>query len=366
MKLHRLSLVALMTLLIFTGDSFAQEKMFGNGRLLRRIRDNFNGGRIKDAKSALTPKSGSNSKLKIPTPAKPSTNAPKFTNSGVRPPSRSKTPTLAAPKLAAPKLATPKPSATLVAPKIDSRINSRVESRNTPPIVESTRRESRVTRSGKKQTIGFGMVLESNGKNFVITQVYPKGNAKESGLKVGDKVIKAAGIELNSIEEFNQITDVLREGDQIEIEYRRGNKNDKSFIMLGEGPDLEEQTVQLIEPAVTSDSGKNKPGLSAPGSNFEFVPPQANRAPSIVSQPRRNYKPSQTYRPSQTQLLQPAAPQKSAGRVEYEKQLAQQRREIELLNAELRLLRQRATVPENTKLQGNSILQVPDLQGPGR
>lgn len=339
MKLHHVIVVAVLTTVVFAGDAIAQERMFGNGRFLRRVRDSFTGDRFKE-ESKPKPKAKESAKKTKPKSAKPTPAA--------KPKSKAKVPTPAKSKAPEDSSKSRYPDA-YKAPELED-----LESDITLDVPSNNARK--VTRSGPKQTTGFGMLLVSKGDKHVVTRVDPKGNAKKAGLRIGDEVFKAAGIKLQSMDEFNQITDVLREGDQIEVEYRRKGEKEMSLVMFG-APKFDTEDAETIEPAYVEDTSKKSPELTAPGSVLDFVPPQSRANQSNV---KRQLGSNRLLEPTQ-----PAVARKSLERLQYERALEQQRLEIEKLNEEIRRLRTEVPVVE-AKPVGNSILEIPDLNGPGR
>lgn len=348
MKLYQLMLVAVLVVTVFTGETIAQERMFGNGRFLRKLRDDLTGRRKE------TPQ------LKKPTSAKAPPKSPAKALAGKTPNSNVPTPATRAPK--APTPAPPNRNAwptnrnnvPTPARTVERKPNLKApDSYLTPGTAANATASApkEAKRSDKKQTLGFGMLLETKSDKLVVTRIDPKGNANKSGLKAGDQVFKAAGVKLNSMDEFNQITEVLRDGDQIEVEFSRRGKTNKELVMFGKGPDLDD--VETIEPAeVAQTNGSSR--SSKP--NYDFVPQSRNSgAPSVVAKPTNAYR-----APDQ----QRSATRSSAERIEFERALEQQRREIERLNAEMRRLRSQGPVVTQPAT-GNSVLQVPDLTGPG-
>lgn len=79
----------------------------------------------------------------------------------------------------------------------------------------------------------FGLVLNPNGEDIIVARVKPQGSAATAGLRVEDKVTSIGGAPVSSRAEFYEIARLLSLGDQIEIEFERAGKTEKSFIQFG-------------------------------------------------------------------------------------------------------------------------------------
>jgi len=330
MKLHHLIIVATVAIFVFPLESIAQERMFGNGRFLRRLRDDLTG-RSFQPKPAPKPayKKPKLANKKAPTPAvKPKAGAPTparrpagTVGSGVPTPASRTAPinsrTPRTPDLHAPTLAQPK---TKIPPSI-------VSADKLPPMP---------TKSAEKPTINFGMFLQTRNDKLVVTQIDPKGNASKSGVKRGDVIKGTGGIDLTNMQEFNEITEVLSQGDQLEFVIDRGGKEKEMLIMFGKLADRKNE----IAPAEPVDS---KP------LDFEL-----DRKP--VGQPVNSHNDNmrsviQTSRNQPTSQYQPSQ--------ENNNIIEQQRAEIERMRLEIERLRQSQGGSEST------TLKVPSLSGPG-
>jgi len=82
------------------------------------------------------------------------------------------------------------------------------------------------------------MMLQAKGNDqLVVSAIQRNGNAARSGLRVGDQVVSAGGGKLSSMEEFKQIAKTLGQGDQIEVEFVRNGKKQKSLLQFGVAPE---------------------------------------------------------------------------------------------------------------------------------
>lgn len=360
--MHVTRIIALAAIaIVFMGsdlgisDAFGQaknERLFGNGRFLRRVfgqePENDKANAAAKEKAQAKPKS----KGKEPTLATPNRDA-------VLKPSKQFEPTLATPP---------------------SRLNAGTSNSFTPrlkqqPEIGTTRSGERgpaeVTRSSREATIGFGMFVESKGDALVVSKLDPKGNAKEAGVKNGDVLVRGGGVDFQSVEEFNQISEILKDGDQLEFEVRRRGKDEKVLITFG--TPVDESTLAPEKPSVLAtpvrDTQTGSNGVNTKN-NYSFLPTNresTRRQPSSIdpiategnlrSVLGNDIKIPESRLPKPTNAQQPDTNQwRSAESIAQEKlrrQLEQQKQEIERLRQLL----------ENRKEEG-STFQIPELGGP--
>ena len=327
MKLHQGLMIVALTLTVMTGDLVAQgssgDRMFGNGRFLRRMKNEITGNSSKPDPKKKSPKKA-DAKSKAPTPATRKTNSPTpaaRTPNGLpaNRPSLTNRPTPAK-----------RPGANYRAPQLDGPIIK--------GVVEPATRDKApadVTRSARKPTFGFGMLLETRRDQLVVTQLDPKGNAVEAGIKRGDIVVEAGGIEMETMQEFNDVTDVLQEGDQIEFVLLRKGKKEKMLIMHGKAADATGSEDEAIEPADSS-------ALRTPSTRkYEFVPDPSdknmkhvNSMPSVMAPNRQAF---QSNKPAVQYQRRMAAPTSV---------VEQQRRQIQQMQLEIERLRRTNSGPD--------------------
>ena len=138
----------------------------------------------------------------------------------------------------APKQPTPAPKPNLAAQKGPTpAIRPSPQQRAQSPQQAKSDRPTAV-RSGVD---GFGMavVLDKN-ENLVVAQVAANGNAAEAGIRRGDVLVEAGGVELTSIEELEQIEKILGAGDQVELKVARNGRAAKVMLQHGQAPALED------------------------------------------------------------------------------------------------------------------------------
>lgn len=205
----------------------AQEKMFGNGRFLKRV---FND---------LVPQSAS-SKLPTPVPAvKKVKEQPKSQQpTPVRRPSLGTKPSLAnqavRPRTADPRSIQP-----------DRTEVNRAAVNRLPKSTAVADADGLPTRSSAKATLGFGMLVTTRNEKLYVAQLAPKGNAATAGVRIGDRLVAGGGIEFESLADYNGVGDILEDGDQLEFELERGGREKEMMIVYGKA--TEDQAAMMQE-----------------------------------------------------------------------------------------------------------------------
>jgi hypothetical protein len=288
-RFHSLIVVAAMTMIV-SGSVVADNPFdkFGRGRLLRKWRDELTGKNKKPAPKPALKGSGKQPTpaRKAPTPAKKTTSSPQRKGSNVR----SSTPT-----------------ANRQANKLHTRSAYQprtTQPRTTQPRTTQPRSASSATRrpvaAGK--AVGLGMQVVEKSDQYVVAQVTPGGNAAKAGILRGDLIVKFAGADLGSIEEYNEISKILGEGDQIEIQVSRRGKKAELTVQNGELPELpepsEEEVASNSSYSRLTDS-TSRPQLeskSASNSQFEFVPKSGSSSGlrSVLEQSPQSYRAPQS------------------------------------------------------------------------
>lgn len=196
MKRHRFSIATVTLVLTLLGSTLAandndDDRLFGKGRFLRRMRKEFS--------TQATPTSKKNKKK----------------NSQAK----GKSPTLA--------------------PQANSKSNRQASAKAGPDVSQ---------RSGKNVTLGFGMLIESRNESLVVKTLDRRGNAAQAGIKTSDVITGIGGIEISSIEEFNQITEIMGNGDQLEFQISRKGKAQTLLIQYGIAPTESEVVTPTTQP----------------------------------------------------------------------------------------------------------------------
>lgn len=188
------------------------------------------------------------------------------------------------------------------------------------------------------------MLLELRAKKLVVTQLNPRGNAHEAGIRKGDVVIDAGGMELGSLDEFNEVADILGQGDQLEFEITRRGKKEKVLIQFGTAP--KEGEIVKAKPAKANDYSfvPETDETSRSGMRSVVEPPQQSKKNRIKPQPV-----PQPIRTSQLQVLN-----RNAGSNDQQT-IDQQSEKIKRMQLEI----------ERLQTGGRSALEGPSLSGPG-
>ena len=153
-------------------------------------------------------------------------------------------------------------------PKTPSRPTSTISSRNASIQSQAPRRKTSVV--GRK---GFGFnLVESKDDQLVVSNVISNSNADEAGLRRGDRVVEIGGIEANSIEEFEEISKVMNNGDQMEFLIKRNGSEKDMMITFGEMPEPEDLKLNDSSTAKTD-------------RRYDFAPPQTSNGDSVLEGP---------------------------------------------------------------------------------
>ena len=177
-----------------------------------------------------------------------------------------------------------------------------------------------VARGDAKQ--GFGFQLAEKNEKLIVARVDPNGNAAGEGVRPGDVITGIGGVEVETTIAFDEIAEILSNGDTIEIAFQRGGKPREIQVAYGEAPNPEESEEVAIQGQVESN------GAHAPSRRTaDFAPPRQ----TFGDQPSRNFRPSS------------GAASHNSNQVEQLNSLVrQQSQKIQALENELRALRGRS------------------------
>jgi hypothetical protein len=195
------------------------------------------------------------------------------------------------------------------------------------------------TRSSAQATTGFGMLVQLRNEKLVVTRLAPNGNAAKAGLRAGDQLIGAGGIDFESLADYNGIGEILSGGDQLEFEYRRGSKTNKKLIAYGEAPEAGDEA------------------LEAPAGSSVAAKGQRDSGPSIN---RINTKPNNSFLPN-SKNVQPRSNQNFSSSRQQRTGLSQAQQTIRSQQQELDRLRQQVDQLKKQSTGGaiGSQLQIP-------
>lgn len=365
-------IVAIATIVIGSdfGSSDAvgqeRERTFGNGRFLRRVfgesdkKPTASKSKAKKSKTKAKKDAAKNQKGKQPTLApRPSTDR----NADSAMPSRGQRPT--------PANSYSRPPARHGAGS-DNSFTTRLPKQTDIGTTRSGERDpAPVTKSTPTPTLGFGMLVETRGEKLVITRLAPKGNARKAGFKTGDVIVNGGGIEFESIEEFNQVSEALKDGDQLEFSIKRRGKEETLLLPFG---DPVEDDANAEEPVQRSSVAKRPAAVNQINTkdNFSFLPTNresarrtADQKPigagignlsglkSVLGNRIAPANPS-TARPTSSRSADQWRSSNAINQNQMQRRLQQQQAEIERLRRQLQ--QQDQNVP---------ILGGPALSGPG-
>lgn len=202
---------------------------------------------------------------------------------------------------------------------------------------------------------GFGFELVDRDDGVYVDKVKPKGNADQAELKKGDRIVKIGGVEVELIQQFEEIAEMLESGDQIEIVISRRGKEEDVTLQFGQPP---------AEPETPAESSQPAPPefrLSEPGEIPDFAPPASESSryePGVTALPEENTSTPRTA--SSNGFRSPSLPverDNSSGyaEAEYQRVIRQQQEQIRQLQLQLQQLRQqqlRAQQPPQTNQRG--------------
>ena len=110
----------------------------------------------------------------------------------------------------------------------------------------------------------LGLITEESKQGLKVALVQAGSAADRAGIKVNDRIIKFAGIGVESEEELNGIAGALRAGDQIEITISRDGKPQDVVVTVGEAVNQDENAADVQ--AATSPIN---PTDSSPANDFQ-------------------------------------------------------------------------------------------------
>lgn len=187
---------------------------------------------------------------------------------------------------------------------------------------------------------GFGFELVDRDGGVFIDKVKPKGNADQADLKKGDRIAKIGGVEVELIQQFEEIAEMLENGDQIEIVISRRGKEEDVTLQFGQPPAVPET------PAESTQTAPPEFRLSQPGEIPDFAPP-ANESsryePGVTELPEENE--SATRAATSNGFRSPSLPAErdssnAYAEAEYQRIIRQQQEQIRQLQVQLQQMRQ--------------------------
>ncbi len=82
----------------------------------------------------------------------------------------------------------------------------------------------------------FGVVLENSdtGEGVRIAEIDESGGADDAGLRIGDVLLSADGVEMNAPFDLRPVLEGKSPGDAVEVEFRRGDQKQTVEVVLGD------------------------------------------------------------------------------------------------------------------------------------
>jgi hypothetical protein len=150
----------------------------------------------------------------------------------------------------------------------------------------SRRTDDLPIRGSASNTDFFGFTVVENGENvLVVNRVDPNGNAAKAGIRPGDTIVGAGGLNEVSLKDFEEITNVLNHGDQLEIKVSRDGIEKELMVQFGKTPaasDLgESNDSQASDLNRRIDTRQSEP-------EYDFAPARSTEATESVLDGPRN------------------------------------------------------------------------------
>jgi hypothetical protein len=120
-------------------------------------------------------------------------------------------------------------------------------------------------------------ISENRDGKLVVTGVDPGGNAAKAGVQRGDIIVAAGGLNDIALKDYQEITNVLNAGDQLEFKISRNGSEKELMVQYGTAPtalDAEESSAEA--PAENGTQSRT----SAP--QFDFAPAPSSDAMQSV------------------------------------------------------------------------------------
>lgn len=314
--MNRLSIAFLITAILFGLNATPAQAQIGRGRLLKKIRDDIFGTPEERAREEAARRKAEQKK-RAEAQRQAQLQAQRRAQKNGRTPTPAK-PTQSPANRPAPNQAS------------KAQLSAQATSRASYQSALAAPREPKPNRKG------FGFTLTEKDNKLIITRIDAKGNATEAGIQRGDQIVGIGGVDVDNEDSFNEIADILNPGDTIEIAFKRGGQVDDVLVAYGTSPEFDESQNEGNLDSSTSRRGDFAPPRNVPSKSGSSVLNHTNPTVREID------------RLTQT--------------------VAEQRRVIEQLQSQIRSMQQQSQSRQIAPpaRSGNSILQGPSLNGPGR
>jgi len=216
------------------------------------------------------------------------------------------------------------------------------------PTPTQTRQQPRqnVANPNQKPKKGFGFQLVEKERKLFVAKVDPTGNAASKGIRRGDVITGIGGVQIDGTDAFDEIVEILTDGDSIEIAIQRGGKSDEIQVSYGETPNTPEAEGEFrgdIEPIAPLPRNRR---------TADFAPPQQQLSNQSSSRNRHVISPGHTQTPSRG-----AYNPQGTNTQQLDSVVRQQASQIQALQRELRAYRQQNQNQFQVPTRGvNSVL----------
>lgn len=135
---------------------------------------------------------------------------------------------------------------------------------------------------GAPQTLGLLVEQtadEDSPRGLRVLTVDSRGAAAAAGIQPGDTILSVGGIKTRHEEELNGIVEVMKPGDQIEVEIRRNGRNKKYLVQFGDPPATDDaaDAGELPSPSVeTAGELSRASGTLSPRPRLMRIPVSGN------------------------------------------------------------------------------------------
>ena len=112
------------------------------------------------------------------------------------------------------------------------------------------------------QRKGFGFELTEKDDRLFVSKIASNGNAAEAGIRRGDEIVGIGGVDVKTQDGFDDIAEILSEGDNIEIGFKRKGRVDEVQVGFGMIPDVDDPSLEI--PSGVETTNNNRHGLAPP------------------------------------------------------------------------------------------------------
>ena len=111
----------------------------------------------------------------------------------------------------------------------------------------------------------FGAALEpaNNGRGLIISRIQSQLAGYVAGLREEDRILSVGGIPTNTLQDFQNILEILKPGDRLEFEFERAGRKEQTVVQLGNRPAASTgQAANSRQHAPSRQSSQRSPGTN--------------------------------------------------------------------------------------------------------